>query len=338
MRLKNLFGFALVTSVFITSCSKTSTDSNSTTGNWIKRSEFEGVARAEAVSFVVNDIAFVATGYDGTKRLKDLWQYDATSDFWTQKADLPGVARSSGVAFATTTKGYVGTGYDGTDKLKDFWEYDPATNSWAQKADFAGSARYDAVAFAIADNGYISTGFDGNYLKDMWRYNPATNTWSQEVSMGGSKRSQAVAFVYNNKAYITTGSNNGTTVNDLWEYDPSKSASGTPWTEKRKISNVSDDSYDDAYNIVRNNAVAFVAGDKAYISTGNNSSYLKTTWEYDFANDVWTVRSPFEGTERDGAVAFTAKTRGYIVTGKNSTYYFDDIFQFRPDETLDTND
>ena len=57
------------------------------------------------------------------------------------------------------------------------------------------------------------------------------------------------------------------------------------WTELRQIANISTDSYDDNYaDIVRSNAVGFIIGDKAYITTGENGSLLSTTWEYDFAN------------------------------------------------------
>jgi N-acetylneuraminic acid mutarotase len=331
---KNFFLPVICLCTVFLGCTKSTTTTTDESGNWIKKSEFEGVARAEAVSFVIDNKAYITTGYDGTKRLKDLWQYDVDLNFWTQKADFAGSARNSAIAFSIGSKGYVGTGYDGTDKLKDFYEYDPVKNAWARKMDFAGSARYDAVGFGIMDKGYVSTGFDGNYLKDFWSYNPSSDSWTQEVSMGGSKRSAAVSFVYDNKAYITAGSNNGTTVNDLWMYDPSNSS----WTEKRKISNVSDDSYDDSYTIVRNNGVALIIADKAYISTGDNGSFLKTTWEYDFTNDVWMAKSAFEGVERNGAVGFTINGRGFIATGKNSTYYFDDIYEFKPNETLNTND
>jgi len=332
--MKNFFGWVFLSGVLLASCTKSTDTSSAESGNWLKRSDFEGVTRAEAVSFVVNGKAFIGTGYNGIKQLKDFWQYDDTLNQWTQKADFGGVARSSAVAFAIDDMGYVGTGYNGLNSLKDFWEYNSITNNWTQKNDFAGTARYNAVAFSINSSGYISTGFDGNYLKDLWQYSPSTDSWTQQVSMGGSKRSEAVAFVYNSKAYITTGSNNGTVLDDLWEYDPALAV----WTEKRKIANVSEDSYDDDYSIVRSNAAAFVSGDKAYITTGQNSAYLATTWVYDFATDIWTAKSDFEGTARDGALGFSINNKGFIVTGKSSTSYFDDIFEFKPNETLNTYD
>ncbi len=335
MSLKNLIGFAFLLPAFLMSCKK-STPSPTTSGDFITRSELDGVARSEAVTFVIGDTAYLATGFDGLNRLNDVWKFDPVGG-WNVKARFPGVARNSAVGFSIGSNGYLGTGYDGANNLNDFWQFNPALNTWTRKADFAGSPRYDAVGFGILNNGYISTGFDGNYLKDLWIYNPVADNWTQGVSLGGLKRSGAVAFVYNNKAYITTGNNNGSvsTVNDLWMYDPSTLA----WTAERKISNVSSDTYDDGYtSIVRNNAVAFVMGSKAYITTGLGASGadINDTWEYDFATDLWAQKSSFEGTARDGAVSFTVKARGFLGTGKNSTQPFDDLFEFDPNATLVT--
>ena len=327
--------------ITIISAGLLSCHSSSTTtvlGNWITQSEFAGVARSEAVSFVVGDTAYISTGYDGSERLNDLWGFDSVNNYWLQKADLPGVARSSAVAFTAAGKGYVGTGYDGTNRLNDMWQYDPTTNSWIQKNNFGGTPRYDAVAFGIQDKGYILTGFDGTYLKDFWVYDPIADTWTQQ-GFGGDKRMQAVAFVYNNKGYIVTGTNNGTAVNDFWAYDPSTSA----WTELRQVSlnyNTTE-SYDDSYtDIVRTNAVAFIISNKAYLSTGESAAggLLNTTWEYDFAMDTWTTKTPFERTARTGAIAFTLGNGGFVATGRSSTLNFDDLYKFFPDQVENAND
>lgn len=325
-------------SFVLSSCGKKSDGATTLLGNWKIRSEFEGVARSEAVSFVIGDSAYIGTGFDGTNRLKDIWQYDPTLNSWRQKADFPGGARSSAVAFSVNNKGYIGTGYDGVNNLKDFWQYDPTANSWTRVADFGGSARYDAVGFALSNKGYVSTGYDGNYLKDLWEYDDATNTWTQGISMGGFKRSGAVAFVYNNKAFICTGNNNGqtATVNDLWEFDPT----ATPnWTEKRDITNVSTDTYDDGYtDITRTNAVAFVMGNYAYLTTGNTGGVIASTWQYDIANDLWTSKTAFEGVPREGAVSFSVNDNGYVLTGRSSNTPYDDIYQFFPDEAYVAGD
>lgn len=332
MKSKNLLPWlAAICSLSLFSCTSDTESTDTSTGNWILRSSFEGVARSEAVAFSIDTKGFIVTGYDGSKRLKDLWQYDAEYNFWQQKAEFPGTARHAATGFAIEDKGYIGTGSDGYNRLNDFWEYNASTNAWSQKADFGGSARLDAVGFSIGNKGYISTGFDGNYLKDIWEFDPATNSWQQRVSMSGEKRRGAVAFVYNNKAYVVTGAYSGGMTNDLNVFDPAQ-AEGEAWTSLRKISNVSDESYDDDYTIIRSKAVAFVMNNKAYITTGENGSLLRDTWEYDFATDTWTSKTAFEGAARSGASGFSLANRGFLVLGKSSTLQFEDLREFFPND------
>jgi len=329
--------FLLLTGFLFTACMKESDSSTDVTGNWVRKYEFEGVGRTEAVSFTIGNTFYIGGGYDGSSRLNDFWKFDQTTGSWIQIADFPGTARNSAVGFALDGKGYIGTGYDdNNNKLSDFWEYDPFTDTWTQKADFAGGARYNAVAFAIDDKGYIGTGYDGNYLKDFWAYDPAADTWTQVASLSGSKRSEAVAFVSNGLGYVVTGFNNGSYLTDFWAYDP---ASNT-WTEKRKIASVSDESYDDDYstNIQRSNASVFLIKGIAYLSCGKNSSVIGSTWAYSFLTDTWTEKTAFEGAAREGAIGFSVDDRGFLVSGTNSSYRFDDLWEFFPDEEQSDND
>jgi N-acetylneuraminic acid mutarotase len=318
----------------VVSCSKSTSSTN--TGNWVNQSEFNGVVRSEAVSFVLNDTAYVGTGYDGTNRLNDVWSFNpAGIGFWTQRAQFPGTARSSAVAFATAGKGYITTGYDGTYMLNDTWQYDPAANTWTQKANFGGTPRYDAVAFGFTDKGYVGTGFDGNYDKDFWAYDPIADSWTQNQGFGGNKRSQAVTFVHNNIAYLATGINNGTLQNDFWSFN---GATAT-WTQLRATANISTDTYDDNYGTIdRSNAVAIVIGDSAYITTGAQPGLTATTWGYNFVTDLWFTMQAYEGAPRAGATSFSIPAGGYVGFGLSSGYPYDDLREFFPDEAYNAND
>lgn len=320
--------------ISLAGCTKDTTTSTDTIGNWIRRSDFEGVGRSESIAVTLDGKAYVGLGYDGANRLTDFWEYDGNSDFWKKKAAFPGVARSSAVGFTANGKIYAGLGYDGVNSLNDFWMYDPALDTWTRVADFGGSARYDAVAFGINNKGYVCSGYDGNYLKDFWEYDPIADSWTQKVSPGGSKRSAATVFVLNEKAYLVTGSNNGSNLNDLWEYD----AAADKWTEKRKISDVTDDTYDDDYAMIRSNAVSFVIGDKGYLTTGSVGGLTGTTWEYDATADTWTEKTSFEGTAREGAIGFSINGRGYVACGRSSGLRLDDLREFLPLIEYDEND
>lgn len=339
MQKMSFYFLALAMVCAIVSCSKSSSStSDESSGNWIKRSEFAGSQRTEAASFAVGDSAYVGTGYDGENRLPDFWLYNATTDSWSQRALFPGVRRNSAVGFAVGGKGYIATGFDGTNKLKDCWRFNPATNQWQQMNDFAGNARYDAVSFTIGDTAYIATGYaDNTYggssnLKDFWAYDASADKWIERQNYGGDKRSQAVSFVHGNRGYIVTGTNNGTNLTDFWQYDP---ASGV-WSQLRKINNATDSSFDDDYSdIIRTNAAAFVMGDYAYLTTGANGANTVKTWKYDFSSDQWTRKTPFEGSSRIGANSFVVKGRGFVTMGSSSsgsTTNYDDIWEFNPDQ------
>ncbi len=340
MNWKNILWVAVVIAMFaFTGCDS----DDDLWGNWVELGAFEGIPRSDAVSFVIGEYAYVGTGYDGEEdeRLRDFWRYDPANDFWVQVASLPleAKARNGAVAFSANGKGYVGTGYDGKYKLKDFWEYNPLDGpmgSWTQIEDFPGTARYSAVAFGIQNKGFVGTGYDDNRLKDFWQYDPATAQWTQIVSIGGSKRRDAVAWVMGDVAYVATGQDNFTFVTDVWKYD----ALNNTWTELRKItSNTNDDeSYDDDYNIVCDNAVVFVQDGKAYLTTGGKGYAGKLTWEYDPVLDFWDEKTSFEGASRSKAVAFTINNVGYVTTGHSSSYYMDDVWIFFPDEEEDEND
>lgn len=325
-----LTGLFVLTTLFVgtfTSCDSED-ETTELLGNWVELSDFEGVPRNDAVGFTIGNKAYLGTGFDGDDRLNDFWEYDVEKNYWIQKADFEGSARNGAVGFGTDTKGYVGTGYDGEDKLNDFWEFDPTSNKWERKSDFGGSGRYAAVGFSISNKGYIGTGYDGNSLKDFYEYNPTTDVWTKIISMGGSKRTDAIAFVIDGKAYVGTGLDNGVYEDDLWEFDPENGF----WTEKREIANISDEDYDDDYDIIRTEAIAFAINGFGYLATGGQGSIGIDVWEYDPINDLWEEKTSLETTARMEAVGFAIGNRGYISTGRSSSYRFDDLWGFDPFE------
>ncbi len=319
-------------------------DSDSTSdllGDWIRQSDFEGVKRSGAVSFQIGDRTFVGTGFDGTYRLKDFWEYDAARNTWYRKADFPGTARNSAVAFSANGKGYVGTGYDGTNRLNDFWEYDPTANTWKQVADFLGEYpdearyRYGAIALSLNNKGYVGSGYGAleptggaNDLKDWWEYDPTANTWTRKTSIGGSKRSNAFGFVIDGQGYVGGGTNNGTYPTDFWKYNQESDL----WVELNPLDDTDDSDY--TYAIQRESPATFVVNGLGYMCGGTYSAITSTVWEYNPGTDLWTQKSSFEGTSRDAAVGFAVGSYGYVATGRNgSTLRFDDIWKFDPQAT-----
>lgn len=339
--MRKLFSFILCLSLFtaLSSCSS-SDDDEELVGDWLRQSDFEGVSRSDAASFVIDNIAYVGTGYttatSAESRLNDFWKYDPDQDNWYSIAPFPGKARNKAVAFSAGGKGYVGLGTDGTNVLKDFWQYDPGSNSWTQVADFpTAKGRYGAVAFAINETGYVGCGNDGdNDQQDFYQYNPATNNWTQVSSMK-SKRVNPFVFVINNKAYVGGGSNNGSYVYTFYSFDPTENS----WSRLHSLYPDGDDEETDAiqdddnydYNLQRTSAAAFTIAGYGYITTGTYNSVLNTTWQYNPGKDIWTQVDTFEGSSREGALGFALNNKGYVATGRSGTLRLDDLWKYDPE-------
>jgi N-acetylneuraminic acid mutarotase len=371
-----LFSLMLLTILF--SCSRSNLNYTQN-GNWVSRATFSGIAMGEGACFVINNVAYVGTGINPltpNQKLNTMFSYtasnipttpygyDSSYGSWAQVQAFPGQPRSNAVGFNIGgTVGYIGAGLanDGYTALADFYSYTPGSG-WSQidsiHDDSASYPRFDAVAFSFDTTAYVLTGTNYYYyFTDCWRYSPSTNSWIEQQYFPGSERSGAASFIYKNKGYIVTGYSpggtkwsTGTSCYDFWAFTPMSDTSTQSWTRLRDIYNTSPSTYDDGYtNIIRRNAAAFTIlgqydGDKGYITLGsNNGTDVTFTWEYDFASDLWTEKTPYEGTARTGAVGFSlignvpaiagAQTsRGFVATGLNqgSTAGFSDCEEFFP--------
>ncbi len=130
--------------------------------------------------------------------------------------------------------------------------------------------------------------------------------WIKLGSFEGLPRTGAVSFVIGDYGYVGMGYNKDLDEderqrNDFWKYD----AANDYWTQ------VAD--YD---GNARYFAVAFVANEKAYVTTGyDGTNRYKETYEYDPSTDTWTEKTPFIGSARYDAVAFGIGNYGYVGTG-----------------------
>jgi N-acetylneuraminic acid mutarotase len=370
MKRINTLLFSLMLFGLLFSCSKASL-SYTQNGNWVSRAIFAGVPMGNAASFVIGDSAYVGTGYNPNTpntKLNTVFKYvpdpipntptgyDSASGGWTQVAPFPAAkGRMRAVGFSIGAYGYIGSGTeDGVTPLADFYKYDPSTNSWSAIAPLGDGAntypRFDAAAFSFDNSAFVLTGTDAqNFFGDVWQYDPGSDKWTQRPNMPGTKRSQAVTWVHNGIGYLVTGYAPGgqwvvgTACYDFWKFDPTQSGNAG-WRRLRDIYNTNSDTYDDAYtNIIRYHAAGFVikgqaTGDKGYITTGTNGTASVYTWEYDFATDLWTEKTPYEGAAREGAVGFNIGNRGFIATGVSGSAAYDDCREFFPGQIYNQYD
>lgn len=259
-------------------------------GMWTQVDSFPGAGRYGAVAFVINDIAYVGTGYrdgisgeDKEEYFKDFYKFDPSKPAGAQWSEGPvttlpanALPRREAVAFSLGNKGYVGTGLaSGSETLKDFYCFD-GTN-WTD-IGFKGEKRCGAVAFILGGKAVVCLGTGSsnstNYRQDVYAYNPETNIWEEKA--------------------------------------PLKDISGRGW----------DNDYD---KIPRAYAIAFTSNldggvEKGYVATGSGTS-SRTCWEYNLTKDRWdeVTEMPSQMNTRGFAIAFSLKGYGYVTTGGSSS-------------------
>ncbi|MGB3466992.1 MAG: T9SS type A sorting domain-containing protein [Cyclobacteriaceae bacterium] len=191
--------------------------------NWHDKTIFPGDARAEAVSFVIDEIAYVGTGIGvGDSLYRDFYSYTATTDTWTRIADFPGGARYNAVAFSAEGFGYVGTGRTGEDEQSDYWRYDPATDQWQEVASSPAGKRQGAFTFTVRGKVFVGGGFyrDGFTFfqqSDIYEYDAQADQWIERVFADGINLgiNNATTFTLYDYGYIYSGNKT-----DLIKYDP----------------------------------------------------------------------------------------------------------------------
>ena len=173
---------------------------------WTKIADFPD-ARTGSVVFVINDVAYVGTGYDrDLEELKsDFYKYE--SGKWTAVASLPtDEARDNATAYALHGQGYVVSGgygpgvFGATDSV---WEYDPVSNTWKKNG-----------YFSIASNllrSYVSNNTPYVLLRnELYKYDSEDGWLYTGTVLDDMKDiSNPTLFVINNIPYLTLGTYGG---------------------------------------------------------------------------------------------------------------------------------
>lgn len=190
------------------------------TNIWTQISDFPGIGRRGAVSFVVGDYAYVGTGETNSGRSSAFYRFSPASGTWSPISSMM-TSRTSAVAFGIDSYGYVGTGNTSSGSTNDFQRYNPTTDSWEMMSNVGPISRQEACGFAIGGKGYIGTGDDfssGNNFKDMWEFDPTLGTWVQIGDFAGTARRYLSGTTVGGNAYVGLGTN-GTNLKDFWRFD-----------------------------------------------------------------------------------------------------------------------
>jgi|GEM_PF-2719939 len=104
-----------------------------TTDHWTQKTNLPGSARAYAVGMTTTTAGFIATGYDGTNTLADVWKYNFATGTWGSDPNIPynspivglNGSREKGFGFGIGKTIYIGGGLssdnDWNTARADFW-------------------------------------------------------------------------------------------------------------------------------------------------------------------------------------------------------------------------
>jgi len=305
----------IVVAVSITNAQQTDT--------WTQLPDFSGEARDKAISFTVNNKAYVGTGQNSSgARLNDFWEFDAATSTWSQRADASGVPRSGAIGFAIGSKGYMGTGSVATNVfVNDFYEYDPPTNVWTLKPSVGSWGRSLAVAFVLKNKGHVALGIRNGgvgfvYDDTMWQYDPTTSTWTPKASFPGPARDRAAAFTLSGIGYVVGGANNYQEFNEVWAY----SITNNTWT--LRLSN-----FPPGVNQM-DVSDAFTVGNRGYILVAGHSSSDRWLMDYNATTNALTLKAQPPSLPYMTA-AYNVGALGFYATGG---FHTKNVFRYLSDE------
>ena len=289
---------------------------------WLRQTDFAGVAKAKSAAFTIGNKIYVIGGVDSNSVVRnDFWEYDITGDSWIQLPDFPGQERYGAATFVLNGKGYIATGANDFGYLDDLWEYTPISGTWVQKTGLPlGSAHHDyqrreAFAFVIGTRAYLGGGegfvFGANSTTnvafyDLWEYNPSTDSWMQKADIPDfTGRNYGIGVAINNKGYVGLGCDIffSSNLQTFWEYDPLADS----WTSKADFPSAF--TVDpEAFAV---NGGLYIVGGLRIPATGISSQFYK----YDPVANSWSQLSTFNGGFIVGGIAVSTGTAAFVGTG-----------------------
>jgi len=197
------------------------------TNTWKKLKDFPGTPRIDASVFVIQNKAYIGTGYDGGNT-RDFYAYDPTMDSWKRIADFAGGDLHASVGIGTGKRGFIVAGARAPRDFNFVYEYIPNTNTWERKHDLPSYQR-NFLSGNDIDSNCLLAGGGGSYeidkrLRDFYAYNIDRDSWAKAddypINSFGSTR--AVSGSIDGKIYMGTGDTNysGNYLNDwnVFEY------------------------------------------------------------------------------------------------------------------------
>lgn len=299
---------------------------------WTKRSEFPDLGRNHQVTFSIDGIGYVMTGYNTISSgfTNTVHAYDPSTDTWTEKSGFGGGYRGFAYGASYNGKGYVGFGATNVGYKADLWEYDPIQDTWTQLATCPGNGRrhpafaitsdgmlYVGLGDGIGDNGSFDVGF-----KDWWQYDIANNSWSQMPDLPAIGRHHPYFFAIGTDVYAGLGHSATGIMKDWYKF----SSVTETWTVLSDFPGES-----------RVAGTQFTYDGFGYIADGEGSDHQNLNtgefYKYDHLSDNWQAMPFHIGDGLWAPGSFVVDDTVYVIGGDlDNDYSSKDLFAFSFEE------
>ena len=291
--------------------------------SWTARTNFPGNTRAYALSFVVNNTAYVVGGgnWGSTTTYQDMYSYKPNSEPTLTTTAISSIATTSASSGgnvtadggeAVTARGLVWSSTNNTPTISD---YEGITSNGTGTGAFTQTINALCPGTTYYVRAYATNSIGTSYgaVQSFTTTASAGDIWVQKNDIGGSNSGGSV-FHVNDKIYCVT--NGGISVpSETWEFDYNANV----WTQKVDFPGQG-----------RSSMSGFVLNNKIYTGCGSNTSVQSDFYEYNPATNVWTAKASFPGAARTQAVGFAIGTKGYLGGGRTCCAPLTDYYEYDP--------
>ncbi|MCB9285102.1 MAG: hypothetical protein H6563_13585 [Lewinellaceae bacterium] len=310
---------------------------------WTRKAPFPGGPRIHAVSFVIDDQAYVGGGKDPSGTIRyDFYRYDPWTDSWAAIDSFPGEIGTSPYYAISALSGFSigGKGYVGYPS--SLFSYSPQ-EGWnpVEIHDFyscytgplSSGGITEIQSIVIEDKACFIESFltgDGVLYGFMNVFDPQTDSVTCLCSNSFSVPTDFVSFSIGSNGYLglgKTGEFGGDPFQQIQKFNTSTACAFSGVPDLPIILNI------------RYGGLGLSIGDRAYLGFGKdiNNIIKSDLWEYQSGSDLWTAKNGFPGTPRAKPVGFSCRGRAYVGLGSASgnplQYLADlaDFYEYDPD-------
>jgi N-acetylneuraminic acid mutarotase len=281
------------------------------TGTWTTKAPISS-SRWQAEPAVLNDILYVAGGWEVCTPFATLEAYDPKTDTWNQRSPMRTARGGHGVGVLNGRLYAVGGSVDCGVNVSNVEAYDPASDSWSDRAPLPAPRFGHSVAVTSGKLYAIGgeAGAGGDYLRLNTEYDPQTDTWTDRAPMP-TARTGATAVVADGMIYVMGGVGSSGTLATVEAYDPVAQS----WTPRRSMLNPRV-----SFGASEVNGIIYAFG-----GSGNRNDVEA----YDPSDDTWTV----VGEMPVRSAHFHAVTLAgsiYFAGGSDGVNYLSQVMQFTP--------